>query len=74
MAASSNAVMYYGLLQEQVGWQHCVQTPHFLGTSNTKLSMQGTAEMTPSWEVVLICLRVGRPFRGIWIGWIAGLR
>ena len=22
-------------------------------------------QMTPSWEVVSICLRVGRPFRGI---------
>ena len=31
-------------------------------------------QMTPSWEVVLICLRVGRPFRGIRISWMAGLR
>ena len=23
---------------------------------------------------VLICLRVVRPYRGIWIGWIAGLK
>ena len=26
-----------------------------------------------NWEVVSICLRVGWPFRGIWIGWTAGL-
>jgi len=30
--------------------------------------------MTPSWLEVLICLRVARPYRGIWIGWIAGLK
>jgi len=27
-----------------------------------------------SWEEVLICLRVQRPCRGIWIGWVDGLR
>jgi len=31
-------------------------------------------QMTPSWLEVLICLRVERPYRGIWIGWIAGLK
>ena len=31
-------------------------------------------QMTPSWLEVLICLRVARPYRGIWIGWIAGMR
>jgi len=31
-------------------------------------------QMTPSWLEVLICLRVARPYRGIWIGWIAGLK
>ena len=31
------------------------------GLSAPSVSLQ----MTPSWEVVLICLRVGRPFRGI---------
>ena len=45
LVSSLNAVMYYRLLQEQVGWQHCVQTPHFLGTSITKLSIQGIAEL-----------------------------
>ena len=31
-------------------------------------------QMTTSWLEVLICLRVARPYRGIWIGWIAGLK
>ena len=31
-------------------------------------------QMTPSWLEVLICLSVARPYRGIWIGWIAGLK
>ena len=31
-------------------------------------------QMTPSWEGVLICLGVGRPYREIWTGWIAELR
>ena len=31
-------------------------------------------QMTPSWLQVSICLRVARPYRGIWIGWIAGLK
>ena len=31
-------------------------------------------QMTPSWEEVLICLRVERPYRGIWADWITGLR
>ena len=31
-------------------------------------------QMTPSLEEVSICLEVGRPFRGIWTGWIAGLK
>jgi len=31
-------------------------------------------QMTPSWEDVLICLGIGRPYRGIWTGWITGLR
>ena len=39
------------------------------GTECTSVSLQ----MTPSWLEVLICLRVARPYRGIWIGWIAGL-
>jgi len=30
--------------------------------------------MTPSWEEASICQEVGRPYRGIWTGWIAGLR
>ena len=30
--------------------------------------------MTVGWEVVPICLGVVRSFRGIWIGWITGLR
>jgi len=30
--------------------------------------------MTPSWLKMPICLRVARPYRGIWIGWIAGLK
>jgi len=29
--------------------------------------------MTSSWEEVFICLGVGRPYRGIWTGWINGL-
>ena len=31
-------------------------------------------QMTPGWEEVLICLGVGRPYRGIWAGWVAGLK
>ena len=31
-------------------------------------------QMTPSWREVLICLGIGRPYRMIWTGWIAGLR
>jgi len=31
-------------------------------------------QMTPSWLEVLICLRVARPYRGIWIGLVAGLK
>ena len=31
-------------------------------------------QMTPSWLEVSISLRVVRPYRGIWIGWIAGLK
>ena len=31
-------------------------------------------QMIPSWQEMFICLGVGRPYRGIWIGWIAGLR
>ena len=31
-------------------------------------------EMTPIWQEGLICLWVGRPYRGIWTGWIAGLK
>ena len=31
-------------------------------------------QVTPNWEEVLICLAVGRPYRGIWTGWITGLR
>ena len=31
-------------------------------------------QMTPSWEEALIYLGVGRPYRVIWRGWIAGLR
>jgi len=31
-------------------------------------------QMTPSWEGVLICLRVGRLCRGIWTDWINGLK
>jgi len=27
-------------------------------------------QMTSSWGEVLICLRVGKSYRGIWIGWI----
>ena len=27
-----------------------------------------------SWLEVSICLGVARPYRGIWIGWIAGLK
>ena len=30
--------------------------------------------MTMSWEEMLICLRVGRPYRAIRAGWIDGLR
>ena len=30
--------------------------------------------MTPSWQEVLICLGVVGPYRGIWTGWIAGLK
>lgn len=49
--------VYYRLLQKQVGWQHCVQTPHFLVTSNTKLSIQGTAEMG---KTRFLCWLLGR--------------
>jgi len=31
-------------------------------------------QMTPDWVEVSICLRVGRLCRGIWTGWIDGLR
>jgi len=31
-------------------------------------------QMTPSWEEVSICLRIERSYRGMWTGWIAGLR
>jgi len=31
-------------------------------------------QTTPSWEEVLICLGVGRFYRGVWTGWIVGLR
>ena len=31
-------------------------------------------QMTPSWAVVSICLRVARFCRGIWTGWIDGQR
>ena len=31
-------------------------------------------QMTPRWEGVLVCLGIGRPCRGIWTGWITGLR
>lgn len=57
LVSSLNAVMYYRLLQEQVGWQHCVQTPHFLGTSVTKLSIQGIAEMG---KTTFLCWLCGR--------------
>jgi len=30
-------------------------------------------QMTPRWLEVF-CLRVARPYRGIWTGWIARLR
>jgi len=40
------------------------------GLSAPSLSLQ----MTPSWEEVSICLGVGRPYRWMWTGWIAGLR
>ena len=40
------------------------------GLSAPSISLQ----MTPSWYEVLICFGVGRPFRGIWTGWIAELR
>jgi len=29
---------------------------------------------TPNWEEVSVCLRIGRLYRGSWIGWINGLR
>ena len=31
-------------------------------------------QMTSSWEEVSICLMVGTPYRGIWTGWIPGLK
>ena len=31
-------------------------------------------QMIPSWLEVLICLGIARPYRGIWTGWIAGLK
>ena len=31
-------------------------------------------QMTPSWEEATICLRIGRPYREIWTGWISGLK
>jgi len=40
------------------------------GLSASSVSLQ----MTPSWVAVSICLRVGRLCRGIWTGWIDGLR
>jgi len=40
------------------------------GLSAPSVSLQ----MTPSWVGVLICFRVGRLCRGIWTGWIDGLR
>jgi len=33
-----------------------------------------SSQMTPSWLEASICLRVARPYRGIWTGWIAGLK
>ena len=40
------------------------------GLSVPSVSLQ----MTPNPTGVLICLRVGRLYRGIWTGWIDGLR
>lgn len=31
-------------------------------------------QTTPSWEEVSICLGVGRTYRGIWTGWIDGIK
>lgn len=31
-------------------------------------------QMSLSWVEVLVCLRLGRPYRGIWTKWIDGLR
>jgi len=33
-----------------------------------------TLQMTASWEEVLICETIGWPCKGIWTGWIAGMR
>lgn len=38
--------------------------------SAASLSLQ----ITQSWEEVFLSLGVGRPYRGIWVSWIAGLR
>jgi len=40
------------------------------GLSAPSVSLQ----MTPSWLEVAICLGVVRPYRGIWTGWIGGLK
>ena len=40
------------------------------GLSAPSVSLQ----MTPSWEEASISLRVGRPYTGIWTGWITELR
>jgi len=35
---------------------------------------KSVSQMTPSWEKVLICLVIGKPFMGIWVGQIIGLK
>jgi len=40
------------------------------GIKCTSVSLQ----ITPSWEIMSICLGIGMPYRGIWTGWIAVLK
>lgn len=33
-----------------------------------------SSRVAPNCEEAWICLWVGRPHRGMWVGWVAGLR
>jgi len=61
------------LLKDQYWGESCLIS--LLMTSMRALSAPSVSlQITPNWLEVSICLRVARPYRGIWIGWIAGLK